>query len=274
MVLTQRANSKALPTLPPVPDGAEDEAAAATAPGAPPKGGRQGGGSGAGVPHRHSSLFRGGGGGGSLPLGRYVLLVVVAFAAVSALWLAPAVSARGLKNYITCASPPCLPTTAEAAATAGSTLELPPAQTQPPGSRPLATTRSGPASPGIGSGPTAILSEYMPASPAPAPAPAPAPVQAFAAAAAAAAPAVPYTPTVVGSGGINVISSNPISISNPITIKNPNVNHELNKVGSLVAGGGPGGAGGKAALLQGVAGLINGIGAVGGALLGGRRRAG
>lgn len=36
-------------------------------------------------------------------------------------------------------------------------------------------------------------------------------------------------PTIVGSGGIHVVTSNPISLSNPIDISNPNVNGQVNK---------------------------------------------
>ncbi|KAJ9508572.1 hypothetical protein QJQ45_012131 [Haematococcus lacustris] len=45
--------------------------------------------------------------------------------------------------------------------------------------------------------------------------PAPAPIPTQVAAAATPAPRGPFTPTVVGSGGISIITSNPISISNP-----------------------------------------------------------
>lgn len=52
--------------------------------------------------------------------------------------------------------------------------------------------------------------------------PAPAPQQVLAAPTPAPAPtavaAVPTTPTVVGSGGIKVVTSTPVSISNPITV--------------------------------------------------------
>lgn len=64
--------------------------------------------------------------------------------------------------------------------------------------------------------------------PVPNPVPVPAPQLA-----AAAAPA-PATPTVVGSGGIKVVTSTPLSISNPIKITNPNVNGVKN---TAVGGG-------------------------------------
>ncbi|GAX76525.1 hypothetical protein CEUSTIGMA_g3971.t1 [Chlamydomonas eustigma] len=59
----------------------------------------------------------------------------------------------------------------------------------------------------------------------------------------------PTTPTIVGSGGIHVTTSNPISISNPISVTNPNVNGQLTTVGSYSAGGkqAPGGGLGAAA---------------------------
>ncbi len=56
------------------------------------------------------------------------------------------------------------------------------------------------------------------------------------------------------------------------TLTSPLAPDECIQVGALGAGD-PGMMGGKAGLLHGMAGLINGFGAVGGALLGGRRRA-
>ncbi|KAG2488280.1 hypothetical protein HYH03_013130 [Edaphochlamys debaryana] len=155
-------------------------------------------------------------------------------------------SSRGLKTYTHyCASPPCLPDTTTAGQDVnGPRFDMP------------AGTGSGPAyNAGAGSGPTAVLGEAV----------LPRPVQ----------PAPqPFAPTVVGTGGINVISSNPISISNPITIKNPNVNFDKNAVGALGGGGihGGGGYGLKGGLLQGAGQILGGVGAVAGALLG--RRAG
>lgn len=39
----------------------------------------------------------------------------------------------------------------------------------------------------------------------------------------------PSTPTILGSGGIKVTTSNPIELSNPINIVTPNANGNLNK---------------------------------------------
>ena len=36
-------------------------------------------------------------------------------------------------------------------------------------------------------------------------------------------------PTIVGSGGIHIVTSNPIAISNPINIQNPNINAQATK---------------------------------------------
>ncbi|KAG1669064.1 hypothetical protein FOA52_003982 [Chlamydomonas sp. UWO 241] len=80
--------------------------------------------------------------------------------------------------------------------------------------------------------------------PVPNPVPVPVPTQL------AAAPApVPSTPTVVGSGGIKVVTSNPISIENPIEINTPNTNGNKNAGGgglSSLVGGAVGGALGSA----------------------------
>ncbi|KXZ52688.1 hypothetical protein GPECTOR_9g734 [Gonium pectorale] len=224
----------------------------------------------------------------ALPVFRFALLVAGAFAVGVTAWMAPTVGAsRTLKQQsLECGSPPCLPTTATTSTTTSLQLDIPYSSGGCPscglgGSGGVlgAGTGSGPtavlpaaAFPTTGSGPGAVL-------PTPAFAPAAAAAQAQAVAPVAFQPvavapvAVAPTPTVVGSGGINVISSNPISISNPITIKNPNINHDLNKVGAAGGPGGHGGglAGGKAALLQGAANLIGGMGALGGAILGGRR---
>lgn len=127
--------------------------------------------------------------------------------------------------------------------------------------------------------PTAVLPAYTPA-PAPAPKPAPPPVavavpvaagaNAIAIPATAIAPAVAPVPTTVGSGGINIVTSTPVSVSNPITIKNPVATHTSGLTKTL---GGPTAVlptgSGISALIQKKEALLNPIGALLGGLTGG-----